>query len=196
MLLFLDAAALWAVLLCWLFLGATFVFVRRAKTPGQKTAHSLAWKTGLVLQAASISVAWTFRRPPLTPIARVPAPFSFVLPIVTAALAIASVWLMFAAKRVLGEHWSYKARLVEGHELVTRGPYRFVRHPIYTGLFGLTLASVLAFSTWIALLPCALIYAAGTAFRIRAEEALLRGAFGAEFDAYANRVPAVIPGLW
>jgi protein-S-isoprenylcysteine O-methyltransferase Ste14 len=46
------------------------------------------------------------------------------------------------------------------------------------------------------LLGAVALYLLGTWIRVRSEEALLRGAFGAEFEEYARRVPAVIPGLW
>ena len=51
----------------------------------------------------------------------------------------------------------------------------------------------LAFSVWWGLLTALVIYAAGTAIRIRAEERLLREAFGDDFEAYRRYVPAVIP---
>jgi protein-S-isoprenylcysteine O-methyltransferase Ste14 len=87
------------------------------------------------------------------------------------------------------------ARLVEGHKLLTEGPFRVVRHPIYTAMFGMLLANGLAVSHPGALLPASVVYWIGAAIRIRSEEKLLRDTFGQEFEAYARRVPAVFPGL-
>ena len=55
-------------------------------------------------------------------------------------LAVSGAVLMIAAVRTLGKQWSLTARVLEDHELVTSGPYRLVRHPIYTGLVALVLA--------------------------------------------------------
>jgi protein-S-isoprenylcysteine O-methyltransferase Ste14 len=110
-------------------------------------------------------------------------------------LAVSSVWFCSAAIRALGEQWSLAARVVEGHKLVTQGPYSIVRNPIYTGMLGMLLATGLAVSHWIGLLIAIIVFAIGTSIRVRSEEKLLRETFGAEFDEYARTVPAVIPFL-
>jgi protein-S-isoprenylcysteine O-methyltransferase Ste14 len=55
------------------------------------------------------------------------------------AIALAGLAVMLWARVVLGRNWSADVVLKEGHELVTRGPYRWVRHPIYSGLLLLAL---------------------------------------------------------
>ena len=57
------------------------------------------------------------------------------------------------------------------------------------------LATGLAISHWIGLLIAIVVFAVGTAIRVRSEEKLLREAFGEEFEAYARKVPAVMPFL-
>jgi protein-S-isoprenylcysteine O-methyltransferase Ste14 len=114
----------------------------------------------------------------------------------TVALVIASVWLCWAAARTLGKQWALVARVIEGHELVTTGPYAIVRNPIYLSMLGMYLASALAVSRWQALLGGLVVFLAGTAIRVRAEERLLRETFGAAFDDYARRVPAFLPRLF
>ena len=83
--------------------------------------------------------------------------------------------------------------MVEGHKLVTQGPYSVVRNPIYTGMLGMLLATGLAVSHWIGLLIALAVFSIGTAIRVRTEAALLRETFGEEFENYARKVPAVIP---
>jgi protein-S-isoprenylcysteine O-methyltransferase Ste14 len=95
--------------------------------------------------------------------------------------------------RVLGKQWSLQARVLENHKLVREGPYRFVRHPIYTGMLGMIIAAGLAWSHWIGFLIAFLLFSIGTAIRIRSEEKLLREQFGAAFDDYKRGVPAVVP---
>lgn len=79
---------------------------------------------------------------------------------------------------------------------LTRGPYGRVRHPIYTGMFGLLLATGLAISHWMALAAAIALFWTGTVIRVRREEKLLRQAFGTRFEEYARRVPAVLPGIY
>lgn len=100
---------------------------------------------------------------------------------------------MTAAVRTLGKQWSLQARVLEHHELIRRGPYRIVRHPIYTGMFGMLIASALAHGHWLGLVIASLIYYLGTVMRIRSEEKLLREQFGSEYEEYAREVPAFIP---
>jgi protein-S-isoprenylcysteine O-methyltransferase Ste14 len=104
--------------------------------------------------------------------------------------------LVTAAVRTLGKEWSLTARLVEGHKLATTGPYAFVRHPIYSGMLGMLVATGLAFSYWGALLAALVIFFAGTIIRVRSEEKLLREAFGEQFENYAQHIPAIVPGLY
>ena len=100
---------------------------------------------------------------------------------------------MSAAVRVLGKQWSLQARVLEDHKLVREGPYRFVRHPIYTGMLGMIMAAGLAWSRWIGFLIALILFTIGTAIRVRSEEKLLREQFGAAFDDYKRSVPGVVP---
>ena len=141
-------------------------------------------------------MAWGSQRARFSPIIPVKAPGQIVLFVIILALAIASPLFAFRARQTLGKEWSVTARLVEGHRLVTQGPYRVVRNPIYTGMFGMLLATGLAISHWIGLVVAIIVFATGTMIRVRNEEKLLRDAFGTEFDDYARRVPAVVPFLF
>jgi protein-S-isoprenylcysteine O-methyltransferase Ste14 len=148
------------------------------------------------LQAVAYALVWMLQRSHFTPIVPMSHFAEILMALLTMAISTFSVWISLAAVRTLGKQWSYQARLVEGHKLIVAGPYRLVRHPIYTGMFGKLLATGLAISHWIALLPAVLIFAVGTAIRIRSEEKLLRGAFGDDFEAYTRYIPAVFPRLF
>lgn len=80
--------------------------------------------------------------------------------------------------------------------LVTAGPYRFVRNPIYTGMLGMQVATGLAMEHWTALMVAVVLFAGGLIIRVRSEEKLLRAAFGNKFEDYAQRVPTVLPGIF
>jgi protein-S-isoprenylcysteine O-methyltransferase Ste14 len=63
-------------------------------------------------------------------------------------------------------------------------------------MFGMLLATGLAVSYWFSLLAAIVVFFVGTIIRVRSEEKLLREQFGSEFEAYAERVPAMLPGVY
>ena len=173
------------------------VFLTNKKPPsGPDSKRDRTSIIGLALQGISYLFVWSIHRPFLTPMTSGSEPLEIALAIVAIALAVGSVWFVMASVRTLGKQWSLAARVLEGHKLVIQGPYSIVRNPIYTGMFGMLLATGLAVSHWIGLLAAIIVYAVGTAIRVRSEEKLLREAFGPEFDAYAQRVPALVPFLF
>lgn len=122
---------------------------------------------------------------------------TFTVPRVTAALIFEAIAVVLAWTSVyaLGKQWRLEAALSADHELIQSGPYAIVRHPIYTSMFCIFIALALMLATWWAAAIGAVIFFIGTEIRVRAEERLLAGRFGASFDAYRARVSAYIPGL-
>ena len=104
-------------------------------------------------------------------------------------------WLFAASKRALGRNWSIVARTRSEHQLVTWGPFAYLRHPIYSALFLWLLAMAVAFGHHAGLVPGIPLYWSGTVLRIREEERLLRAQFGTDYDAYAVRVKRFLPGI-
>jgi protein-S-isoprenylcysteine O-methyltransferase Ste14 len=191
----LTSVALVVVLACWFVFAVTFLLRKKPSvTSDRKRDPSSIF--GVVLQALSYLIVWAVRRPIFTSFVPFSKAIASVLEIIAVVSAIASVVLVIAAVKTLGKEWSITARVVSGHKLATRGPYNFVRHPIYTAMLGMLLANGIAFSYWPALLVAMAVYLGGTLVRIRSEERLLRETFGAEFEAYAERVPALVPGLY
>jgi len=112
-----------------------------------------------------------------------------------ALLTAASVALFSWAARTMGRNWSVVARTRSDHELVTTGPFAYVRHPIYSAMALLLLALAVGLGNEWRLIVTLPLYALGTWLRIVEEEKLLSVAFGADYDAYAGRVRRVVPGL-
>ena len=192
-----PALAFAVVMLSWLaFIVAFASFLGKKAPSAPDSKRERTSIVGIALQGVGYAIVWTLRRPPFTPIVSSSKIVEVALAVLTMALAIGSVWFVSAAVRTLGKQWSLAARVLEGHKLITEGPYSVVRNPIYTGMFGMLLATGLAISHWIGLLIAIVVFAIGTAIRVHSEERLLRGAFGEEFEAYARRVPAVVPFLF
>jgi protein-S-isoprenylcysteine O-methyltransferase Ste14 len=190
-------AAFYAVIVCWWIFGLTF-WLRKRPPRAREAKRDWTSLSGLLLQAAGYVCVWSFplRQKHFSPDVAGSPVMEWGLAALTVAIAVASVWLVNAAARRLGKQWALAARLVEGHTLIQDGPYRFVRNPIYAGMFGMLLATGLAVAQWIPLLIAIVLFIPGTYIRIRSEERLLRQAFGPEFEAYARNVPALIPGIY
>ena len=114
------------------------------------------------------------------------------LMVLLAAIGIAFCWW---ARLHLGTLWSASVTIKPDHRIVDTGPYGLVRHPIYTGLLLAILATAVAKGTLIGVVGagCVLI---GIVLKAKLEESFLRQDLGpAAYDAYARRVPMLVP-LW
>ena len=119
----------------------------------------------------------------------IPVALQWVGVVLTLAGIAFSLWAMVT----LGRHYDLVLEVHADHELVRRGPYRLVRHPVYSGL-GLHFAGV-CLATGNLLLTAGTLLVTYPAFylRARAEERLLRQQFGAQYEKYAQEVPMLIP---
>jgi protein-S-isoprenylcysteine O-methyltransferase len=112
-----------------------------------------------------------------------------------AGTVLCALGLGFAiwARRVLGTNWSANPTVKEGHELITTGPYRLARHPIYTGLllalFGTTIIASGEVRDFIFFASIAI----GLHFKSRIEERFMMQTFPDTYPAYRRRVKAIIP---
>ena len=186
-----GVVALGLVMLAWVVFGLTFLL--RKKPPKVEEAKRAPGSTlGIALQSVSFALIWILPRPVWWPFpeSRVG---ELALATVAVVLAYASCLFCLRAVQTLGKQWTYAARVIKGHELITQGPYAVVRNPIYLGLFGMILATGLVFSRWWTLLSAVILFLIGNRIRIRTEERLLRETFGAQFDEYARHVPAFFP---
>lgn len=111
--------------------------------------------------------------------------------IIQAGFMLLAVW----ARLHLGRNWSAEVRIAVDHELVRSGPYRLLRHPIYTAMLGMFWGTALASSQFHALLGLAILVAAYLR-KTRLEEQILHQTFGAEYDAYRRDTWALVPLLF
>jgi protein-S-isoprenylcysteine O-methyltransferase Ste14 len=96
----------------------------------------------------------------------------------------------------LGRFFTVVVRVADGQSVVDRGPYRWVRHPSYTGLL-LTLVGLgVALGSWLSVLALAILPSIGLVIRIRVEERALLAALGEPYREYAGRRRRLVPGIW
>jgi protein-S-isoprenylcysteine O-methyltransferase Ste14 len=93
----------------------------------------------------------------------------------------------------LGPMFTRFVQILPGHHLVTSGPYRFVRHPSYSGLLLFFVGCGVALGDWLSVAIMATVPALGVLYRIRVEEEALLEAFGEEYRAYKGRVSSLFP---
>ena len=167
----------------WVAWGAAFVpAVLRRRTAATRDRNA---RWGLLLQGAGYALVWSG-------VSRAVPPGSSRVAGAVAFFALAAA-LSWTAVRALGRHWRIEAGLDSDHELVRSGPYRVVRHPIYTSMLGMLVATGLLVASWPVLAAALALEIAGTEVRVRVEDALLAARFGAAFEEYRRGVPAYVP---
>ena len=107
---------------------------------------------------------------------------------VTCLGAAVAIW----ARYCLGEYWSSRVSLKEGHQIIRSGPYAFVRHPIYTGMGLGMIGTAIVVGEWRGVLAVALVLAAHSRKALR-EEALLIQEFGGQYVAYRRTTGFLLP---
>jgi protein-S-isoprenylcysteine O-methyltransferase Ste14 len=119
-------------------------------------------------------------------------PDTLTTAVVGLSIQIAFNLFYIYARLYLGKLWSGAITIMAGHELIQTGPYRFLRHPMYTGMLGMAAGTAVVSGQYHALLGVALFMLA-YARKIRMEERVLAGEFGEPYVAYRRRTAALIP---
>jgi protein-S-isoprenylcysteine O-methyltransferase len=114
--------------------------------------------------------------------------------ILLAAVILCLCGLAFClwARATLGRNWSGTVTLKEEHELIVRGPYNLVRHPIYTGLLTMFFGTALLFGHVAGLIGTVLVFISFL-IKLGNEETVMLQQFGDQYVAYQKRVPRIIP---
>lgn len=176
------SAALWiAMMVYWSATAKRSAPVKTAESQASRARHQLLLNLGLLL--AFIRLPWTGAR-------WLPAsPWTVPLGL---AIQVGSMLLDVWAMRCLGRNWSGAVAIKVDHELIRSGPYRLVRHPIYTAMIGMYLGTAVVSGELhglLAVVICAIAYWRKT----RMEERGLREVFGQAYDDYRRASWALIP---
>ena len=142
-------------------------------------------------------VAYFFFVPYLVIVARPGPELDVPDPMRWSGLALVALGVAFAlwAIATLGRHYDLELEVHRDHELVRSGPYRFVRHPVYTGLALHFAGACLATGNLLLIAGTLLVTYPALYLRAKTEERLLRERFGAAYDDYARRVGMLVPLL-
>ena len=110
-------------------------------------------------------------------------------------IGVVSVIFWTWTQVALDTQWSAQLQLIEGHRLITSGPYARIRHPLYAGMLGWCVSLSLLTANWIFVAACALSVA-GLLWRIPKEEQMMIEAFGDEYKNYMKQTGRFFPKLW
>lgn len=182
---------LWAAFfICWLVLAQ---FNKKASR--SVPWRGRAWAVRLVIILAVLAFTWSRRHAPAGLAASTGSSLSLhpgaAAQWLGVVLVLAGFGFAFWARLHLGRNWGVPMSLRQGHELVTSGPYTYVRHPIYTGLMLAALGSVLAVGlVWLAVLALSFAYFLVSA---RTEERMMLAQFPEAYPAYRRRTKMLIP---
>jgi protein-S-isoprenylcysteine O-methyltransferase Ste14 len=192
-----NIVAIAGVMLAYIAFALPLVFRRRpktAQTQSRTAKRDPVSFLGILLQGVAFAIVFFGPVKIQTPIVIDQSTAIDALPAVL--LAFSALVLFWSAFRALGANWSFVARVLDDHGLITSGPFALVRNPIYLAMFMMLLAADLALGRELRLLVAIPIFFIGTLIRVVREERLLRAQFGEAYDAYAAKVSRLIPGIW
>ncbi len=176
---------------CWIVFVATWLLAAvSTKRTAYRESRSQRLKYWLLLVAAYLLLIRGRRLPyPLNlQIVSSAAPIQWT----AAILCIGGLLLALWARFVLGRNWSSTVTLKEGHELVEQGPYRVVRHPIYTGMLAMFLATALV-QGHLAGFVGVLLALVSFWIKLAYEEKLMLQQFPERYAMYRRRTKRIIP---
>lgn len=178
----------------WIFLYVKYTRGRRKR---KVTIHKRDPKSmiGIILQAIAFFIIFSVHRD-IGSAFQYPGILFFTLTILAIIIAPLSVIFAVYAVLTLGHQWSFTARLIDDHKLITSGPYRVVRHPIYFTFYGLFISTAFVITLPAALLIATILFTWGTIQRIYSEEGLLLEKFGDEYLEYRKKVRMFIPFIY
>lgn len=112
------------------------------------------------------------------------------------SLAFLGLAIIVWGKLTLGRNYSNQLLIFQGHELVQQGPYKFVRHPIYTGGLLAFVGLGLLVQSWVDLVITLIMFGVVFEYRMSVEEKILISEFGDQYLSYSKRVRRLIPFVY
>jgi len=115
-------------------------------------------------------------------------------------VALAAIWAGIALRQwcfiTLGRYFTFTVKTSPDQHVISRGPYRVLRHPSYSAILLILVGIGLTYGNWLSLAALVVIPAAGLAYRIHIEEAALSVAIGAEYSDFVRTRKRLIPFVW
>lgn len=176
--------------LCWIiFVAYWLISALKAKRVAEKQSLASALAHRIPVGLAAFLMTYRGLPPPLN---QVLIPHTNMALSLGTFLCVAGLFVTVWARWTLAGNWSSDVTFKQNHELICAGPYRFVRHPIYTGLLLMFVGTAIAaghLRCWLAVV----IVSIGFWIKLSQEERLLLRHFPDTYPAYRKRVKALVP---
>jgi protein-S-isoprenylcysteine O-methyltransferase Ste14 len=167
----------------WMAWFTPFVLNRWNSAPATARDNRSRW--GILFQLVSYSILWQGKFWLKPPVGWQVSACIFFLTLATL--------LSWTGTRALGKHLRLDAALTKDHRLIQAGPYRLLRHPIYSSMLSILLGTGFIIATPALFAVSIVVFLIGTEIRVRTEDKLLAARFGSEFREYKSSVSAYIP---
>ncbi|MDK1374273.1 MULTISPECIES: protein-S-isoprenylcysteine O-methyltransferase [unclassified Sinorhizobium] len=115
---------------------------------------------------------------------------------VGALIFATAMWVFRRTHKELGRNWSISLEIRDKHELICRGPYALVRHPMYTSFLLMGVGQAFLLSNWVAGLAGLVGFAVLFFLRVDKEERMMLEIFGSQYRDYMDRTKRIIPYLY
>jgi len=178
------------ILGCWIAFLAYWII----KAPRQKATAEPQSLPSALAHRIPVGLGWflmLYPKPP-PPLNRMLLPHTDSVLAIGTAVCVFGLFVTIWARRTLAGNWSSDVTFKQGHELVRTGPYRFARHPIYTGLLIMALGTAVAagqLRCWLGMV----VVGIGFWIKLKQEERLMLRHFPNQYPAYQKRVKALVP---
>lgn len=187
------SASVNVISVCWMIFGGVWLIAALStkrsiyrETGAERLRYSILLVTGGFLLCRGYRYGY--------PLNSRLIPHSDATAVAAAILCVAGLAFCIWARATLGRNWSGTITLKEGHELIVRGPYRIVRHPIYTGLLAMVLATVIVQGHLAGIIGAVLVFVSFWV-KLNSEEEVMLNQFPDQYAAYRQRVKRIIPFL-
>lgn len=187
-----DQALFWCTYLLWVGLETITSRRKRVREQGA-TRDRGSYALLMILLWTSLSLEFTM--PFIAPKAemqRAMVPLFFV----GVAMMLAGLAFRFYSMSFLGRFFTYSVAVQTGHSVVEAGPYRYIRHPSYTGALITLIGFGLAMGNWLGFAVLLCLMGIGYAYRISVEESALSTALGESYVQYMRRTRRLVPFLF
>src|ERR1700683_3052873 len=177
----------------WVVWGIYWLISARSNTtPQHREAVASRWAHIIPLIVGGVLIAW--RRMPWPLLTHRLWPVTFTSYCIGIALLAGGLLFSVWARVYIGRNWSGTVTVKEDHELIRRGPYTLVRHPIYTGLLLGFIGTALVRGEWRGVLAVLIVFAALWR-KLRLEGCWMNERFGEQYRSYREHTAALIPFL-
>jgi len=111
-------------------------------------------------------------------------------------IIVLGLFLRYWSINILGKYFRTTVEVEESQKIVEKGPYKFIRHPSYSGIILFCIGYGLAVQNWLSLIIAISLPTIALLYRIKIEEEALVKGIGTDYEAYQKKTKKLIPGIW